>query len=37
LKAAGVRRPVLQRNVFGGDLISIRWAKGAMGIVNNLT
>lgn len=26
-----------QRNVFGGDLISIRWAKGAFGIVNNLT
>ncbi len=26
-----------QRNVFGGDLISIRWAKGASGIVNNLT
>jgi glycosyltransferase involved in cell wall biosynthesis len=26
-----------QRNVFGGDLISLRWAKGAMGIVNNLT
>ena len=26
-----------QRNVFGGNLISIRWAKGAMGIVNNLT
>jgi glycosyltransferase involved in cell wall biosynthesis len=26
-----------QRNVFGGDLISIRWAKGAMGMVNNLT
>ena len=26
-----------QRNVFGGDLISIRWAKGAAGIVNNLT
>jgi glycosyltransferase involved in cell wall biosynthesis len=26
-----------QRNVFGGDLISIRWAKGAMGVVNNLT
>ncbi len=26
-----------QRNVFGGDLISIRWARGAMGIVNNLT
>ncbi len=26
-----------QRNVFGGDLISIRWACGAMGVVNNLT
>ena len=26
-----------QRVVFGGDLISIRWAKGAMGVVNNLT
>jgi glycosyltransferase involved in cell wall biosynthesis len=26
-----------QRNVFGADLISIRWAKGAMGIVRNLT
>jgi cellulose synthase/poly-beta-1,6-N-acetylglucosamine synthase-like glycosyltransferase len=26
-----------QRNVFGGNLISIRWAKGAIGIVNNLT
>ena len=26
-----------QRNVFGGDLISIRWAIGAMGVVNNLT
>jgi glycosyltransferase involved in cell wall biosynthesis len=26
-----------QRNVFGGDLISVRWGKGAMGIVNNLT
>jgi glycosyltransferase involved in cell wall biosynthesis len=26
-----------QRNVFGGDLISIRWARGALGIVNNLT
>jgi glycosyltransferase involved in cell wall biosynthesis len=26
-----------QRNVFGGDLISIRWAEGAMGVVNNLT
>jgi glycosyltransferase involved in cell wall biosynthesis len=26
-----------QRNVFGGDLISLRWAKGAFGVVNNLT
>jgi glycosyltransferase involved in cell wall biosynthesis len=26
-----------QRNVFGEDLISIHWAKGAFGIVNNLT
>ena len=26
-----------QRNVFGADLISIRWAKGALGMVNNLT
>jgi cellulose synthase/poly-beta-1,6-N-acetylglucosamine synthase-like glycosyltransferase len=26
-----------QRNVFGGDLISVRWARGAMGVVNNLT
>jgi glycosyltransferase involved in cell wall biosynthesis len=26
-----------QRNVFGADLISIRWAKGAIGVVNNLT
>jgi glycosyltransferase involved in cell wall biosynthesis len=26
-----------QRNVFGEDLISIRWGHGAMGIVNNLT
>jgi glycosyltransferase involved in cell wall biosynthesis len=26
-----------QRNVFGADLISLRWAKGASGIVNNLT
>jgi cellulose synthase/poly-beta-1,6-N-acetylglucosamine synthase-like glycosyltransferase len=26
-----------QRNVFGADLISIRWAKGAMGVVENLT
>jgi hypothetical protein len=33
VKKAGFR----QRNVFGGDLISIRWARGAMGVVNNLT
>jgi glycosyltransferase involved in cell wall biosynthesis len=26
-----------QRGVFGKDLISLRWAKGAMGIVQNLT
>jgi len=26
-----------QRNVYGADLISLRWAKGAMGVVNNLT
>jgi glycosyltransferase involved in cell wall biosynthesis len=26
-----------QRVVFGQDLISLRWAKGAFGIVNNLT
>jgi len=26
-----------QRNVFGGDLISLRWGKGALGIVDNLT
>jgi glycosyltransferase involved in cell wall biosynthesis len=26
-----------QRNVFGADLISIRWANGTMGVVNNLT
>jgi cellulose synthase/poly-beta-1,6-N-acetylglucosamine synthase-like glycosyltransferase len=26
-----------QRNVFGGNLISIRWAHGAFGIINNLT
>jgi glycosyltransferase involved in cell wall biosynthesis len=26
-----------QRNVFGGDLVSIRWATGAMGVVRNLT
>lgn len=33
IKNAGFR----QRNVFGADLISIRWAHGAMGVVNNLT
>jgi len=26
-----------QRNVFGEDLISLRWANGALGVVNNLT
>jgi cellulose synthase/poly-beta-1,6-N-acetylglucosamine synthase-like glycosyltransferase len=26
-----------QRNVFGEDLISLRWVKGAMGMVSNLT
>jgi len=26
-----------QRNVFGEDLISLHWAKGALGMVNNLT
>jgi glycosyltransferase involved in cell wall biosynthesis len=26
-----------QRNVFGEDLISIRWARGALGVVRNLT
>jgi glycosyltransferase involved in cell wall biosynthesis len=26
-----------QRNVFGDNLISLRWAMGAMGMVNNLT
>jgi glycosyltransferase involved in cell wall biosynthesis len=26
-----------QRNVFGADLISIRWANGARGVVDNLT
>ena len=26
-----------QRNVFGADLISIRWAKGPWGVVDNLT
>jgi glycosyltransferase involved in cell wall biosynthesis len=33
VKNAGLK----QRNVFGDDLISLRWAKGAFGIVNNLT
>lgn len=27
----------VQRNVFGGNLISIRWARGALGVVDNLT
>jgi len=26
-----------QRNVYGADLISLRWAKGTMGVVQNLT
>ena len=26
-----------QRNVFGEDLISVRWARGEMGVVRNLT
>jgi glycosyltransferase involved in cell wall biosynthesis len=26
-----------QRNVFGEDLISLRWAKGTLGVVDNLT
>jgi glycosyltransferase involved in cell wall biosynthesis len=26
-----------QRNVFGGNLISLRWAQGAKGVVDNLT
>src|SRR5579864_1406383 len=26
-----------QRNVYGADLISLRWVKGAMGMVDNLT
>jgi glycosyltransferase involved in cell wall biosynthesis len=26
-----------QRNVFGADLVSVRWAKGAWGVVDNLT
>lgn len=27
----------VQRNMFGEDLISLHWAKGAFGLVNNLT
>ena len=27
----------VQRNVFGEDLISLHWAKGTFGVVNNLT
>ena len=30
-------RGFAQRNVLGEDLISIRWAEGAMGVVRNLT
>jgi cellulose synthase/poly-beta-1,6-N-acetylglucosamine synthase-like glycosyltransferase len=33
VKESGYR----QRNVFGDDLVTIRWAKGTMGVVNNLT
>ena len=33
VKNAGYR----QRNVFGEDLISLRWVKGTFGIVENLT
>jgi glycosyltransferase involved in cell wall biosynthesis len=33
VKEAGFR----QRNVFGEDLISLHWARGAMGVVNNLS
>jgi cellulose synthase/poly-beta-1,6-N-acetylglucosamine synthase-like glycosyltransferase len=33
VKQSGYR----QRNVFGDDLISLHWVKGAMGMVNNLT
>jgi glycosyltransferase involved in cell wall biosynthesis len=33
VKNAGYR----QRNVYGADLISLRWTKGAMGMVDNLT
>jgi cellulose synthase/poly-beta-1,6-N-acetylglucosamine synthase-like glycosyltransferase len=30
-------RGYAQRNVFGADLVSIRWAKSAWGVVDNLT
>ena len=33
IKNAGFR----QRNVIGGDLLEIRWARGARGVVRNLT
>jgi glycosyltransferase involved in cell wall biosynthesis len=33
IKNAGFR----QRNVIGGDLLEIRWARGASGVVRNLT
>jgi glycosyltransferase involved in cell wall biosynthesis len=33
IKNAGFR----QRNVIGGDLLEIRWAHGALGVVRNLT
>jgi hypothetical protein len=33
VKNAGYR----QRNVFGDDLISLHWAKGTLGVVNNLS
>jgi len=33
IKKAGLA----QRNVFGDDLISIYWAKGMMGVINNMT
>lgn len=33
VKNAGFR----QRNVFGDDLVALHWAKGAMGMVRNLT
>ncbi|HKW18927.1 MAG TPA: glycosyltransferase [Terriglobales bacterium] len=33
IKNAGFR----QRNVLGGDLLEIRWARGAVGVIRNLT